>query len=70
MALALAGIGEKRTITDVHGRGEITRHLQDMGFTAGSQVEVLGENAAGMILLVKGTRIALNRSLANKIMVA
>lgn len=70
MALALAGIGEKRTITDVHGKDEIIRHLQDLGFTAGSQVEVLGENAAGMILLVKGVRIALNRGLANKIMVA
>lgn len=70
MALALAGIGEKRMITDVHGKDEIIRHLQDLGFTAGSQVEVLGENAAGMILLVKGVRIALNRGLANKIMVA
>ncbi len=70
MALALAGIGEKRMITDVHGKEEIIRHLQDLGFTAGSEVEVVGENAAGMILLVKGVRIALNRGLANKIMVA
>ena len=65
MALALAGIGEKRVVT-----GEMIRHLQDLGFTTGSEIEVLGENAAGMILLVKGVRIALNRGLANRIMVA
>ncbi len=70
MALALAGIGEKCVITDIHGKDEIIHHLQDLGFTPGSEVEILGQNAAGMILLVKGVRIALNRSLANRIMVA
>ena len=70
MALALAGIGEKRVVTGVCGNDEMIRHLQDLGFTAGSEIEVLGENAAGMILLVKGVRIALNRGLANRIMVA
>ena len=46
------------------------RHLQDLGFAPGSEVQVLGENAAGMILLVKGVRIALDRGLAGKILVA
>ena len=54
----------------VRGKEEVVRHLQDIGFAPGSQVQVLGETAAGMILLVKGARIALDRSLANKIMVA
>ena len=70
MALAMASVGEKRIIMNLHGKDEIIRHLQDLGFTPGSEVEVLGENAAGMILLVKGVRVALNRGLANKIMVA
>ena len=60
MALALMSIGEKRKVTK----------LQDLGFAPGSEVQVLGENAAGMILLVKGVRIALDRGLAGKILVA
>lgn len=69
MPLAMLQLGEKRTITDFRGQEEMKRHLQDIGFIRGEQVEVLGENASGLILLVKGVRIALNRGLANKIMV-
>ncbi|MCI8597826.1 MAG: ferrous iron transport protein A [Lachnospiraceae bacterium] len=69
MALAMASIGEKRVITKLHGKDDIIRHLQDLGFTPGSEVQVLGQNLAGMILMVKGVRVALSRGLANKIMV-
>lgn len=70
MALALMSIGEKRKVTKLHGKDEVVRHLQELGFAPGSEVQVLGENAAGMILLVKGVRIALDRGLAGKILVA
>lgn len=70
MALALVSIGETRTIVKLRGKDEIVRHLQDLGFAPGSEVQVLGENAAGMILLVKGVRIALDKGLASKILVA
>ena len=36
----------------------------------GERVRVVGENAGGMILMVKGVKVALNRGLAHKIMVA
>ena len=63
-------IGEKRKVMKLHGKDEVVRHLQDLGFAPGSEVQVLGENAAGMILMVKGVRIALDRGLAGRIMVA
>ena len=70
MALAFMNIGEKRKVMKLHGKDEVVRHLQDLGFAPGSDVQVLGENAAGMILMVKGVRIALDRGLAGRIMVA
>ncbi len=70
MALALMSIGEKRTVMKLRGKEEVVRHLQDLGFAPGSEVQVLGENAAGMILLIRGVRIALDRGLAGKIIVA
>ena len=70
MALAFMNIGEKRKVMKLHGKDEVVRHLQDLGFAPGSEVQVLGENAAGMILMVKGVRIALDRGLAGRFMVA
>lgn len=70
MPLAMLGSGETRVITDFHGAEDMKRHLQDLGFVRGEEVRVMEENASGMILLVKGVKIALNRALANKIIVA
>ena len=70
MALAMMEVGETRTIQEFHGKEEVKRHLQDLGFVKGEKVQVVGENPSGMILLVKGVRIALNRGLASQIMVA
>lgn len=70
MALAMMEVGETRQIQAFHGKEEVKRHLQDLGFVKGGTVQVVGENASGMILLVKGVRIALNRGLASQIMVA
>ena len=69
MPLAMVMEGETRTITDFKGQEELKSHLQDLGFIRGERVRVVGENAAGMILMVKGVKVALNRGLAHRIMV-
>ena len=69
MPLAMVMEGETRTITDFKGQEELKRHLQDLGFIRGERVRVVGENAGGMILMVKGVKVALNRGLAHRIMV-
>lgn len=70
MPLTMMEQGDIRTIVEFKGQEDMKRHLQDMGFIKGETVRVVGDHASGMILMVKGTRIALNRGLANKIMVA
>ena len=70
MALAMMEVGETRVIEAFHGKDEVKRHLQDLGFVQGERVQVLGQNSSGMILLVKGVRIALNRGLTTQILVA
>ena len=70
MPLAMVSIGEKRKIKSLTGTEDIKKHLVDLGFVSGQDVLVLGDSAAGMILLVKGTKLALNRGLAQKILVA
>lgn len=70
MPLAMVSIGEKRKIKSLTGTEDIKKHLIDLGFVSGQDVLVLGDSAAGMILLVRGTKLALNRGLAQKILVA
>ncbi len=69
MPLAMAAEGETRTITDFRGQEEMKRHLRDLGCIKGERVYVVGENSGGMILMVKGVKVALNRGIAHKIMV-
>lgn len=70
MALTFANIGDTKIIVDFLGKDEVKRHLQDMGFVKGESVKLLSENESGLILLVKGVRVAINKGLASKIMVA
>lgn len=70
MSLALVGIGETKIIVDFTGKEEVKRHLQDMGFVKGESVKLLSENESGLIILIKGVRVAINKGLASKIMVA
>lgn len=69
MPLAMLAQGETKVITDFRGAEDMKRHLQDLGFVKGEEVRVIGENASGMILMIKGVKIALNRSLAHRIIV-
>ena len=69
MSLAMVALGETRTISMFRGRDKMKSHLQNLGFIEGESVQVLGENPSGIILLVKGVRIALDRSLAALIIV-
>lgn len=69
MSLAMVALGETKTIRDFTGKEEMKRHLQDLGFIKGENVKVVGENSSGMIILLKGVKIALNRGLAAKILV-
>ena len=69
MPLSMIRLGEKRTIQDFRVGGELRRHLNSLGFIKGEQVEVIGDGPGGFILLVKGVKLAINKGLANKILV-
>lgn len=70
MPLAMVSIGEKRKIKTLTGSEETKKHLTDLGFVSGQEVLVMGDSPAGIILLIKGTKLALNRGLAQKILVS
>lgn len=69
MPLTMARAGETVTIRKITGRDEVRQHLAEMGFVVDSDVTVISEVAGNLILQVKDSRIALDRSMANRIMI-
>lgn len=69
MPLTMAIVGEKNYIRKVTGKDEIRRHLAELGFVVGGEVTVVSEIGGNMILSVKESRIALDKTMANRIMI-
>ena len=67
--LTLANTGETGFIVKITGKDEVRRHLAQLGFVTGESVTVLNEIAGNVILAVKDSRIALDKSMANRIMI-
>lgn len=69
MPLTMAKPGEVNTIRKVGGKEETRKFLENMGFVTGGQVTVVSQISGSMIVNVKESRVALNRDMANKILI-
>lgn len=69
MPLSMAKTGETVTIRKITGKDELRQHLAELGFVVDGTVTVVNEIAGNLILQVKDSRIALDRTMANRIMV-
>lgn len=65
MPLTMAKPGETVTIRKITGKDEVRQHLAELGFVVDGSVTVVSEIAGNLILQVKESRIALDRTLAN-----
>jgi ferrous iron transport protein A len=65
----MAKAGETNLIRRIAGKDDIRRHLAEMGFVVGESVTVVSEIGGNMILSVKNSRIALDKTLASRIMI-
>lgn len=69
MPLTLAGLGEENIVKKVGGSPETKKHLENLGFVAGSSVTIVNTLSGNIIVKVKEARVALSRELAQKIMI-
>ncbi len=69
MPLTMAKSGETVTIRKISGKDEVRQHLAELGFVVDSDVTVVSEIAGNLIVQVKDSRIALDKTMANRIMV-
>ena len=69
MPLTMSKAGDTVTIQKITGKAEVRLHLAELGFVVGSQVTVVNEIAGNLIVQVKESRLALDKTMANRIMV-
>ena len=69
MPLTMARPGETVTIRKITGKDEIRQHLAELGFVVDSDVTVVSQIAGNLILHVKDSRVALDKTMANRIMI-
>ena len=69
MPLTLAKQGETVTIRKITGKDEIRQHLAELGVVVDGTVTVVSELGGNLIVQVKDSRIALDRTMANRVMI-
>ena len=69
MPLSLANIGEENTIKKIGGKPEVRQHLENLGFTVGSDVTIISALNGNVIVKVREARVAISSEMARKIMI-
>lgn len=69
MPLTMARPGETVVIRKITGRDEVRQRLAELGFVVDESVTVISEMAGNLILQVKDSRVAVDRTMANRIMI-
>ncbi|HIT00466.1 MAG TPA: ferrous iron transport protein A [Candidatus Faecaligallichristensenella faecipullorum] len=69
MPLGMASPGDVNTIQKITGKDDVRQHLAELGFVVGEEVRVVSELGGNLILSVKDSRIALDKTMAMRIMV-
>lgn len=69
MPLTMAAPGETVVIRRITGKDEVRQHLAELGFVVDSAVTIVSELSGNLILQVKDSRIALDKTMANRIQI-
>ncbi len=70
MPVSIAPLNVVMRVTKVAADEKVKKHLESLGITIGSNIKVLQASSGNFILIVKDGRLALDKTLANKIFVA
>ena len=67
MPLNLADFNTKYRISKVCGQEKQRHYLESLGFVAGSEIELLSEIHGYYVVMVKGSKIGIEKNMAKKI---
>ena len=70
MPLTFLRRGDAAQVVRVRGKGDVHHHLENLGFVEGAKVSVVSEQTGNFIVEIKGASVALDKSVAAKIIVS
>ena len=68
MPLTMAAVGDTVTIRKITGKDSLRQHLAELGFVVEGKVTVISQLGGNLILQVKDSRVALDKTMANRIL--
>ena len=66
--ISTAKVGESGMIVRISGKAETKKFLSELGFTTGTKIKAVCQVDGNLILEVKGSKIAIDRGMATRIM--
>ena len=69
MSLILSQVGEEVRIKKITGNSETKKFLNSLGFVIGEGLTIISDLGGTLIVNIKGTRVALDKSMASRIIV-
>ena len=69
MPLSFLNIGDSATIKKILGKDEAQKHMQSIEFVIGELITIVSKNGENLIVNIKGTRVAIDKHMAQRIMV-
>lgn len=66
--LSMVSVGERVQVRLISGKDETRRFLCNLGFVEGAEVSVVSELNGNVIVNVKGTRLAISKAMANRVL--
>lgn len=65
--LAMVEPGQPYHVAAIRGKDDTQRFLQNLGFSEDAEVTLVSESSGNVIVNVKGTRIAISKAMAMRI---
>ena len=69
MPLTMAAVGDTVTIRKITGKDSLRQPLAELGFVVEEKVTVISQLGGNLILQVKDSRVALDKTMANRILI-
>ncbi len=67
--LTMMKSGDRVVVGRIGGADEVKKHLEDLGFVVGTQVEIISAHDGDVIVKVRDSKLAITREMAAKIFV-
>lgn len=68
--LAMADMGKTYHVAGIRGKDEVKSFLHSLGFVDGAEVTLISSVGGDVIVNIKGTRVAISKTMATKILTA